>query len=111
MKMQQSMEVAATSDAETALTKLWKEGPFVAVLLDLIIPGHGAQWFLRVLHEDQKIKNIPVVAMTNSIQKSNRQKVLELGAKGYLLKSNHSLDDIIAQVKNVIAGKPCAIDG
>ena len=57
---------------------------------------------LRELKADKKMKNLPVILTTNLSEPSDVQKALDLGATTYLVKSSHSLADILQKIEEVL---------
>lgn len=88
---------------QEALNKLDKEQPS-AVILDLLLPGeiNGFE-VLRQMKANPKTKNIPVIIISNLGDEANIKKGLEMGASGYLVKTEHSLETILEKVKKIVA--------
>ncbi len=86
-------------DGEQAL-ELIKNQKFDAVLLDLILPKKDG---FDVLAELQMQKNtVPVVVLTNLGADTNAERVKELGAKGYFIKSMTPLKDVVDFIRNLL---------
>jgi len=88
-------------DGEIGLSLVIKEKPDL-VLLDLILPKIDGFEVLKRIKENQETKNIPVIILTNLEESVDVGKSLELGATTYLVKSDHSLDDILTKVKQTL---------
>lgn len=58
----------------------------VIVLLDLNMPMMNGIEFLRIVKQDEALKNIPVVVLTTSIAKRDKIDSFNLGAAGYMVK-------------------------
>ena len=72
------------------------------ILLDLILPRiHGFD-VLKKLKEDDETKNIPIIVLTNLEGTGDVEKALELGATTYLIKTNYTLEEIIAKIKKTL---------
>jgi len=72
---------------ETGLAFLRSGGPLPAmVLLDLKMPGLSGIDVLRQIRADERLKDLPVVIVTNSTLEADRQKSIEAGADHYLHK-------------------------
>ena len=71
------------------------------ILLDIMLPGNKNGFdLLEALKKDEKLKNIPVIILTNL--ESEKKTALEIGAVDYLIKANISLEDLVACVKKQI---------
>ena len=96
-------ELIIAHDGEEALTMLQKaeEKPAV-ILLDVMMPKINGFDVLRKIKEDEKLKSIPVIMLTNLAGDSDAEKALSLGAVLYLVKSQYNPKDIVAKVKEII---------
>ena len=97
-------ELIMAHDGEEALAMLQKaeEKPAV-ILLDVMMPKINGFDVLRKIKEDEKLKSIPVIMLTNLAGDSDAEKALSLGAVLYLVKSQYNPKDIVAKVKEIIA--------
>jgi len=86
-------------DGEQAID-LMKKHKSVAILLDLIMPNMDGFTFLEELKK--KKSKIPVVILTNLGQSEDEQRAMDLGAKGYFVKSNTPIFDIVKHVKTIL---------
>jgi len=93
-------ETKQAFDGKEGLSKI-KEERFDLILLDLILPKLDGFELLKRLREDSKNKETPVIVLTNLEEPTDIEKMLELGATTYLVKSDQSLEDIVAKVKRV----------
>jgi len=103
----QGYAVTTAEDGELALAAV-KQGPYDVVLLDLILPKVQGFEILRRIKADPnpEIAQMPVVVLSNLGQDSDIQKVLELGATGYLIKANISLEAIVQKVEELLQEVP-----
>jgi DNA-binding response OmpR family regulator len=88
-------EVVPAENGPEALAKLRQEGPFAAVLLDLIMPGGDGFNFLKEKRADKSLKDIKVIIFSNLSQKEHIDRAAELGASGYWVKAHHSLREVV----------------
>jgi DNA-binding response OmpR family regulator len=72
------------------------------IILDLTLPKKDGFEVFQALKDDEKTKNIPVVILTNLERIEHVEKVLEMGAKTYLVKSNYTLKEILEKIKSII---------
>lgn len=101
--------IGATDGLE-GIDILKKDRSFSVVLLDLRMPKGDGFSFLEEKNKDADISGIPVIVFTNLSQRQYLDHALALGVKGYLIKANHSLMDIVLELKNCVEGNKCSID-
>lgn len=73
-----------------------------AILLDIMMPEISGFEVLKKIKEDEDLKEIPVIILTNLAQQHDIDKGLELGADLYLVKSQHEPEEIVTKVDSVI---------
>ena len=93
----EGFEVINTRDAEGGLELIKKEKPDL-ILLDLLLPGMQGQEALRVLKEDLKTKDIPVIIFSNYDTPEVRKEAEKYGVR-YILKANITTRDLVELVK------------
>jgi len=98
---QEGYEVLSAFDGEEGLKKAKDQDPNL-ILLDLILPKKDGFEVLKELKADEKMKDIPVIVLTNLEGIGDVEKALSLGAKTYLVKANYELDDVLKMVKDNI---------
>jgi len=99
--VQEGYKVFGAADGEEGLAMAKKEEPNL-ILLDLILPKKDGFEVLKELKADEKLKNIPVIVLTNLEGVGDVEKALELGATTYLVKANYDLEDVLKTVKSQI---------
>jgi DNA-binding response OmpR family regulator len=96
--IQEGFEVLSAPDGEEGLKITKEENPDL-ILLDLILPKKDGFEVLKELKADEKLKDIPVIVLTNLEGIGDVEKALSLGAKTYLVKANYELEDLLKMVK------------
>lgn len=92
-----SIDVAR--DGDEALEKINESKPDL-ILLDLIMPKLDGISVLKQLKKDEATKNIPVIILTNLVFDDKKiEEVLKSGNTDYLIKVDHSLNDIVKRIK------------
>lgn len=95
--------VLAAVDGEEALRMARTEAPDL-ILLDLIMPKLQGFEVLRALKADAATAATPVIILSNLGQDSDVKQAMEAGAVGYFVKANLSLQDLVKQVGEMLAG-------
>jgi CheY-like chemotaxis protein len=72
-------------DAEQAQELLKQVTPDL-ILTDISLPGMDGLTLTRTLKADERLKNVPVVALTASDMKGDKEKALQAGCVGYITK-------------------------
>lgn len=93
--------VTVAEDGEDALNKIKTDLPDV-VLLDMVMPKKNGIDVLKELKADGRSKNIPVIMLSNLTQNEDIQNAMKTGASDYIIKSDVSIDDIVAKVNGYV---------
>jgi CheY-like chemotaxis protein len=96
-------------DGVDGLEKLQNE-KFSGVLLDLRMPRGDGFFFMEEKNKNEKFRDIPVIVFSNFSQPEFINRALSLGARGYLIKAQNSVGDIVEQLKNCILLGRCPVD-
>lgn len=75
------------------------------VLLDIMLPDYNGLQILKEIKQNEKTKSIPVILLTNLGQDAIIKEGFQLGAESYLVKAAYTPDQIIQEVKNILAKK------
>jgi DNA-binding response OmpR family regulator len=97
-------EIAFYTTAEDALREIEKRKPDV-ILLDIVLPKMDGYEFLKLVKENDALKSIPVIILSNLGSQDEIEKGLNLGAVSYLVKSNITPDDIVERVRETVEKK------
>jgi CheY-like chemotaxis protein len=90
------------NDGNEALKLLEQYKPAL-ILLDLLLPTMGGFEVLeKIRARTDELKNTPIIVVSNLGQESDKEKAKTLGANGYLVKAESSVDEIVAQVEGVL---------
>ena len=98
---QHGFEVKEALNGQDGLDLVAKFDPDL-ILLDLILPKVSGFEVLEKIKNDETTKKIPIIILTNLENSSDVQRVLELGAFDYLVKSNYSLNEIIQKIEGAL---------
>ncbi len=97
----EEFEILAALDGEAGLELIKKEKPDL-ILLDLILPKKDGFTVLKEMKEDENLKDIPVIVLTNLEGMGDVEKAMSLGATTYLVKANYELDDVVTKIKKTL---------
>ena len=94
--------VIEAADGNIALQKSLTE-EWDIMLLDIMLPGQDGIQVLRMLKTNERLRDKPVIALTNLNVESVINEIFELGADGFLVKSEITPDKIVSEVESVLA--------
>ena len=98
---QRGWTVLTAVDGEEAL-RLSQSEPIDLVLLDMLMPKlHGLD-VMRALRAEEKTRAIPVLVLSNSSREQDVREIMQLGAVGYLVKANLSLQELGDRVAQIL---------
>lgn len=99
---QEGFAVRLATDGEMALGEIAAARPDI-LLLDIIMPKKNGFDVLAELRLKKGGGDIPVVILSNLGQEEDVKKGMALGAVDFLVKSDHSLQEIVDKVKQYAA--------
>ena len=94
-------EVVRAANGKEGLEKLGEYTPDI-VLLDLMMPEMNGAQFLEKVKADEKLKNIPVVILTNLAGKADTSYAQKLGAQEFWIKSKHEPSELLEMVNKIL---------
>ena len=94
--------VLNAKDGEEALEVALKE-KLDAILLDIMLPRMSGTDFLEKFRENPKGKGVPVVALTNLTEESEKERAIKLGVKAYLVKAMQTPEEVVKKIKEGMA--------
>jgi DNA-binding response OmpR family regulator len=96
--------VVTASDGEEALAVAMREHPDL-IILDVMMPKISGFDVLDILRSTPDTKTTKVIMMTALSQETDRERGEALGVNKYLVKSQVTLEDVMATVKQVLSGE------
>src|SRR3989344_312584 len=97
----EGFKVLNAKDGEEALSVALGE-PIDIILLDIMLPRMSGTDFFEKFRQNPKGKNLPVVALTNLAEETERQKALKLGVKEYLVKAMQTPEQVVEKIKEFL---------
>jgi len=73
------------------------------IVLDLIMPKKDGFYVLEQVKANPDLKHIPILVTSNLGQKEDIDRAKALGAHDYIIKSDMSLNDLVAKISSAIA--------
>ncbi len=75
------------------------------IWLDYYLTDMNGLDFMKIIKENPKWKNIPIMIVSNSASEEKIHSLLALGANKYILKAEERLDDIIRDMEELMSEK------
>ncbi|MFZ2831646.1 MAG: response regulator [Minisyncoccia bacterium] len=94
-------EVVTAFDGEEGFTVAMEEKPDL-IMLDMMMPKVTGIEFLRKYRKEEIGKDTPVIVETQLSDLEKMSEGVELGVRGYIIKSDYSLDTILRQVEDIL---------
>ncbi|EKE19971.1 MAG: Response regulator receiver modulated metal dependent phosphohydrolase [uncultured bacterium] len=73
------------------------------ILLDIVMPGMDGFETLEKIKKDDRFKKIPVVVSTNLDNSEDKAQAMDLGARDYFVKSQHTPSELVAEAETIIS--------
>jgi CheY-like chemotaxis protein len=80
------MEVMPAENGREALEALDRASRVDIVLMDIMLPEMDGYETMRHIRQDERFKDLPIIALTAKAMKGDREKCLEAGASDYIAK-------------------------
>lgn len=91
---------ANDGDVATSLLKLYAD-QISLVLLDISLPKKDGLKVLKEMGEDYILKKIPVILLIDSKEQKEIEEAMTLGAKDYVIKSEHTGAEIVEKINKL----------
>jgi CheY-like chemotaxis protein len=99
----ENYEVFIAKDGAEGLSMAQQQLPTV-ILLDIMMPKMNGFQVLASLKQNPATSKIPVIILTNLAGKADAEEALTKGAVRYIIKSEQDPTQVVAIVKEIIAG-------
>ncbi|MCK5412898.1 MAG: response regulator [Candidatus Pacebacteria bacterium] len=99
----ENYKTIVTNNGSEVIKIIEKEKPDI-ILLDIVMPVMDGFDVLKIIKSNKKFNSIPVVMLTNLSQKESIERVFELGARGYIVKSHFTPSEVVKKVKDILDG-------
>ncbi len=91
-------DVVTASDGEEGFLKIKEEFPDL-ILLDIIMPKMNGFEVMEKVRKNDKLRNIPIIVISNSGQPVEINRIKELGAKDWLIKTEFDPQEVLQKIK------------
>jgi CheY-like chemotaxis protein len=98
---QEGYQVDIARDGQEGLEKTKKDKPDL-ILLDIVMPKMGGFELMEELNKDEKLKDIPIIIVSNSGQPVELDQAKKLGVKDWLIKTDFDPEEVLEKVKKQI---------
>jgi len=98
---QEGFNVVGAINGVEAVKKLETEIPDL-ILLDIIMPYMGGLEVLAEIKKNERVKNVPVIMLTNLSQKEEVNSAMGMGANDFLIKSHFTPSEVLEKIKNIL---------
>ncbi len=95
---QEGYQVDIAKDGQEGLEKMKESKPDL-ILLDIIMPKMGGFEVMEKVSKDEKLKNIPIIIISNSGQPVELERAKKLGVKDWLIKTDFDPQEVVDKVK------------
>lgn len=96
----EGFEVEVAQEGKQALAKIEEQNPDV-LLLDLVLPHLDGFELLREIRNNEKMKDLKVIILSNLSQKGEVEKGLSMGATKYLIKAHYTPSEVVKEIKQI----------
>ncbi|MDX1535343.1 MAG: response regulator [Candidatus Spechtbacterales bacterium] len=97
---QNNYELISALNGEQGLLVAKNQDPDL-IILDLVLPKKDGFVVLEELKSDDETKDKQVMVLTNLDEAKDVERALNLGAMTYLVKTNHTSEDILNKVNKI----------
>jgi two-component system chemotaxis sensor kinase CheA len=94
-------EVDLALSGEEALVSVRRK-PYALILVDVEMPGMDGFTFITHLRADAALRDIPAILVTSRAAAEDRRRGREVGAQGYIVKSEFDQAELMAIIKPLI---------
>jgi len=91
-------EVLVARDGEEGLKSIKEEKPDL-IIRDLVMPKMDGFMVMEEIQKDEDLKKIPLIVVSNSGQPVELNRVRDLGAKDWLIKTEFNPQELVEKIK------------
>jgi two-component system chemotaxis sensor kinase CheA len=95
-------DVDVANSGEEALERI-REKHYALMLVDVEMPGMDGFTFIEHIRSDPKSRDIPAILVTSLAEAEHRQRGRDVGAQGYIIKSEFDQAELLSLIKPLMA--------
>jgi DNA-binding response OmpR family regulator len=95
------IKVLSSSNLEESKSIL-SQNTIDLILLDLVLPNVSGFEILKYFKKDDKIKDIPVIVLSNLSSQADINQAFKLGALDYIVKSNYTPAEVMRTIQKYL---------
>lgn len=88
-------------NGEEGIEKIKNERPNL-IFLDLMMPKKDGFMVLEEIKKNPELAKIPILAISNLGQQSDKDRAIALGAKEYLVKVEYSMQEVVDRARKYL---------
>jgi len=92
-------EVSLARDGQVGLRLLKEQDSPDLILMDLVMPKMDGYSVMEEIQKDEELKKIPLIVISNSGQPVELNKIRELGAIDWLVKTEFNPQELLEKIK------------
>ena len=94
-------EVALAQSAEQAL-EMAQGNRYALFLVDVEMPGMDGFSFIERIRADPTLRHIPAILVTSRSSPEDKQRGVDVGAQGYVVKSEFNQSDLLSLIRRLL---------
>ncbi|MEK7192700.1 MAG: response regulator [Patescibacteria group bacterium] len=98
----EGFDIISASSGADAFSKCGDVVPSL-VLLDLLLPDMNGLEVLKRFREDERLKDVPVLILSNIDQEADKIEAKRLGVEGFMVKSDVLPQEIINKIREIFS--------
>lgn len=98
---QEGYDVAVAVDGEDGIDKMRENKPDL-IILDIVMPRLDGFGVMEKMQEDEGLKNINIMIVSNSGQPVELDRARRLGARDWLIKTDFDPQEVISKVSKIL---------
>jgi two-component system chemotaxis sensor kinase CheA len=95
-------EVDMATSGEEGLERA-RRADYALILVDVEMPGMDGFTFIEQIRRDQKLRDTPAILVTSRSAPEDKRRGLEVGAQGYVVKSEFDQAELLDHIKRLVA--------
>ncbi|MBA4319019.1 MAG: hypothetical protein C0412_11530 [Flavobacterium sp.] len=75
---------------------------FDLFILDMVMPAMSGEEMINKIKLEDKTKNIPIIALSNSVDSETQKRVEDLGVQAFFVKTHLTPSELVAEVRKLV---------